>query len=94
MSTTALAENRRPSAVSTPVTRAPANWNCATVPVTHAGTQPAYLKDGIPVVLEGSFVEGSKTYDSDRVIIKHTENYQTDESERAEQSYKERCAKS
>jgi cytochrome c-type biogenesis protein CcmE len=69
-------------------------WNCATVPVTHAGTQPALLKDGIPVVLEGSFVEGSSTYDSDRVIIKHTEDYRTDESEKAEQSYEERCAKS
>ena len=67
-------------------------WKCATVPVTHAGTQPALLKDGIPVVLEGSFVQGSDTFDSDRVIIKHTEDYRTDESEQAERSYEERCA--
>lgn len=66
-------------------------WHCATVPVTHAGTQPALLKDGIPVVLEGAFVAGSDTYDSDRVIIKHTEQYRSAESKDAQRSYEERC---
>jgi cytochrome c-type biogenesis protein CcmE len=66
-------------------------WNCATVPVTHAGATGA-LKDGIPVVLEGAFVDGRETYDSDRIIVKHTEEYRTDASEDAERSYEERCA--
>jgi cytochrome c-type biogenesis protein CcmE len=68
-------------------------FNCATVPVHHAGTQPALLKDGIPVVLEGAFVAGSaKTFDSDRILIRHTEQYRTKASENAEMTQKERCA--
>ncbi|HMC68684.1 MAG TPA: cytochrome c maturation protein CcmE [Mycobacteriales bacterium] len=65
------------------------------VPVHHQGTQPALLKDGIPVVLEGAFVAGSdKTFASDRIIIRHTEQYRTDESQKAEATDKERCSTS
>jgi cytochrome c-type biogenesis protein CcmE len=66
-------------------------WNCKTIDVSHAGKGHALLKDGIPVVLEGAFVRGSNDYDSDRVIIKHTEEYRTEESEDAEKSYEDRC---
>ena len=65
-------------------------WKCATVPVTHVGGSAA-LKDGIPVVLEGAFLAEGDTYDSDRIIVKHTEEYRTDRSKDAEQSYEERC---
>jgi len=65
-------------------------WHCATVPVTHQGGS-AVLKDGIPVVLEGAFVRGRDTYDSDRIISKHTQNYRTDRSKDAQRSYEERC---
>lgn len=68
-------------------------FHCATVPVHHAGTQPALLKDGIPVVLEGAFVAGSeKTFASDRILIRHTEQYRSSASEKAEATDKERCA--
>jgi len=68
-------------------------FHCATVPVHHSGTQPALLKDGIPVVLEGAFVAGSaKTFDSDRILIRHTEQYRTKASENAEVTAKERCS--
>ena len=70
-------------------------YHCAIVPVHHQGTQPALLKDGIPVVLEGSFAAGStKTFDSDRIIIRHTEQYRTKQSQQAEQTDKERCTTS
>jgi cytochrome c-type biogenesis protein CcmE len=66
-------------------------WNCKTIDVRHDGAGHALLKDGIPVVLEGAFERGSNDYDSDRVIIKHTEEYRTEESEDAEKSYEDRC---
>ena len=70
-------------------------WHCATVPVHHAGTQPALLKDGIPVVLEGAFVAGTANeYASDRIIIKHTERYQSAESKRAQETEQDRCSHS
>ena len=67
-------------------------WDCVTVPVRHSGNQPAGLKDGIPVVLEGEFQRGSaKTYASDRIMVRHTDNYRTEESKQAETDA-ERCA--
>lgn len=70
-------------------------YNCARIPVRHQGTQPALLKDGVPVVLEGAFASASDTtFESDRVIIRHTAEYRTKQSEEAEQTDKERCSRS
>jgi cytochrome c-type biogenesis protein CcmE len=66
-------------------------WRCAQVPVHHTGSQSRLLKDGIPVVLEGAFARGSSTYDSDRILIKHTEKYQSAESKQAQQTQQEAC---
>jgi cytochrome c-type biogenesis protein CcmE len=65
-------------------------WNCATVPVTHEGGGASFT-DGVPVVLEGSFAERGDTYVSDKIINKHTEEYRTDRSERAQADYEDRC---
>lgn len=68
-------------------------YHCVVVPVEHEGTRPSLFKDGIPVVLEGAFVPGSdKTFASDRIIVRHTEEYRTDESELAEATEAERCS--
>jgi len=46
------------------------------VDVVHRGNQPGGLfKPGIPVVLEGRFADGSQTFNSDRILVKHSENY-------------------
>ena len=43
------------------------------VPVAHTGDPPELFKPGIPVVLEGHF-QGD-TFASDRIMVKHSEDY-------------------
>jgi cytochrome c-type biogenesis protein CcmE len=45
------------------------------VDVVHRGNQPGLFKPGIPVVLEGRFAEGGATFESDRILVKHSETY-------------------
>lgn len=70
-------------------------YHCASVPVHHVGGQPSLFKPGIPVVLEGRFSPGSDTFESDRIIVKHTEEYKTKESDRLATAARESegCAK-
>lgn len=68
-------------------------YECVVVPVQHEGTRPSLFKEGIPVVLEGAFVAGTdRTFASDRIIVRHTEEYRTDESQEAEATEAERCS--
>ena len=68
-------------------------FNCAKVPVHHTGQRPELFKGGIPVVLEGAFAtRTSSTFDSDRIMVRHTEEYRTKASQKAEATEKERCA--
>ena len=68
-------------------------YNCVTVPVRHAGSRPQLFKTGIPVVLQGSFVKGTaKTFTSKDIIVRHTEEYRTEESQKAESTEAERCS--
>ena len=68
-------------------------FHCVNVPVRHRGTRPPLFKGGVPVVLEGAFVAGTeRTFDSDRILIRHTEEYRTKESQKAEATERERCA--
>jgi cytochrome c-type biogenesis protein CcmE len=53
-----------------------------TVAVVHRGNQPGLFKPGMPVVLEGRFAEGSPTFNSDRILVKHSENYIAENPER------------
>ena len=67
-------------------------YHCATVAVRHEGTRPSLFKDGIPVVLEGAFASTtSRVFDSDRILVRHTEEYRTKESQKAEATENERC---
>ena len=68
-------------------------YDCVQVPVHHEGSRPPLFKEGIPVVLEGAFVSATAdTFASDRIIVRHTEEYRTDESQQAEATEAERCS--
>jgi cytochrome c-type biogenesis protein CcmE len=45
------------------------------ISVVHTGTPPALFKDNMPVVLEGSFAATNDTYQSDRIMVRHSEEY-------------------
>jgi cytochrome c-type biogenesis protein CcmE len=48
------------------------------VPIVHHGDEPALFKSATvppPVVLEGHFAQGADVFESDRIIVKHTESY-------------------
>lgn len=67
-------------------------YDCVRVPVQHSGPRPPLFKEGIPVVLEGAYASAtSATFTSDRIIVRHTEEYRTDESQEAEATEQERC---
>ncbi len=50
------------------------------VPVAHHGDPPEMFRPGIPVVQEGRFQ--GQTFDSDRILVKHSETYVADHPER------------
>lgn len=66
-------------------------YDCAFVPVLHQGDPPELFKEGTPVVLEGSFAAGSGVYESDRIFVRHTSEYRTEESERLALAKEEAC---
>jgi cytochrome c-type biogenesis protein CcmE len=67
-------------------------YRCVVVPVVDTGDRPELFKQGIPVVLEGSFVKGTaKTFASDRIIVKHTEEYKANEADRLAAAVREAC---
>jgi len=68
-------------------------YHCVTVAVHHEGSRPELFKPAIPVVLEGHFAEHSKVFESDRILVKHTEQYRTKQSARLALAEKEACAK-
>jgi cytochrome c-type biogenesis protein CcmE len=67
-------------------------YNCVTVLVHHSGTRPPLFKNGIPVVLEGAFAKGTDTFESDTILVRHTSEYRTKASQKAEATEKERCS--
>ncbi len=54
------------------------------VPVVHQGDPPELFQDGIPVVLEGRFA--GATYESDRIMVRHTSEYREQHPDRVEDS--------
>ena len=50
-------------------------YNDVTVDVEHQGDPPELFRPGIPVVLEGHWA--GQVFDSDRILIKHDEEYQS-----------------
>jgi cytochrome c-type biogenesis protein CcmE len=66
-------------------------FHCETVHVRHEGDPPELFKPGIPVVLEGAYAKGSDVYDSDRIFVRHTNEYRKDRLTLAESANDEVC---
>jgi cytochrome c-type biogenesis protein CcmE len=66
-------------------------YHCVTVDVHATGDRPELFRPAIPVVLEGRFAEHSDVFESDRVIVKHTEEYRTKEKDRLALAEKDAC---
>ncbi|MBA2608204.1 MAG: cytochrome c maturation protein CcmE [Actinobacteria bacterium] len=54
--------------------------NDAEVSVHHMGDPPELFRANVPVVLEGHF--RGRTYESDRILVKHTNEYRKDNPDR------------
>jgi len=58
-------------------------FNDVDVPVRHQGDPPELFQPGIPVVLEGRWSPSSAdVFDSDRILVKHSEEYEADNGDR------------
>jgi cytochrome c-type biogenesis protein CcmE len=68
-------------------------YRCARVQVRHEGDPPELFRRGVPVVLEGAFSEGSDVFASDRIMVRHTEEYRTEERDRLADAEQEACAR-
>jgi cytochrome c-type biogenesis protein CcmE len=66
-------------------------YHCATVAVRHQGDPPQLFRKGVPVVLEGHFQKGSEVFESNRIMVRHTEEYRTKEADRLELAEREAC---
>ena len=53
-------------------------FNGVEVPVRHDGDPPELFEPGIPVVLEGRWSRSMDTFESDRMLVKHSEEYRAD----------------
>jgi cytochrome c-type biogenesis protein CcmE len=59
-------------------------YNGEQVRVTHAGSTPEMFQDDIPVVLEGRWSATAAVFESDRILVKHSEEYEADHGDRIE----------
>jgi cytochrome c-type biogenesis protein CcmE len=57
-------------------------YDGAQVAVRHDGDPPELFEPGIPVVLEGSWAADGEVFESDRILVKHSEQYEADNGER------------
>jgi cytochrome c-type biogenesis protein CcmE len=57
-------------------------FNGVDLPVQHDGDPPELFQPGIPVVLEGQFGGSLEEFMSDRIIVKHSEQYEEDNGDR------------
>jgi cytochrome c-type biogenesis protein CcmE len=57
-----------------------------TVDIRNEGQPVGIFQDNIPVVVEGKFAEGSNEFQSDRVLVRHSEEYTAKNPERVDGS--------
>ncbi len=57
-------------------------FNGVRVEAHHDGDPPELFQPGIPVVLEGRWSESGDWFASDRILVKHSEEYEADNSDR------------
>jgi cytochrome c-type biogenesis protein CcmE len=55
-------------------------YNKAQIPARHEGDPPELFNEGIPVVLEGSMVNGR--FESNLIMVKHSETYRAENPDR------------
>ncbi len=65
-------------------------YNDVDVKVVHTGSEPALFKAGLPVVVEGRWNAAGTAFDSDRLLVKHTEDYQKADKGDYEEQHPER----
>ncbi|MGH9137502.1 MAG: cytochrome c maturation protein CcmE [Acidimicrobiales bacterium] len=58
--------------------------NGVEVPVQHTGNAPDLFQVGIPVVLEGHFVERSDVFASDNMLVRHDSEYEAENPDRVQ----------
>jgi cytochrome c-type biogenesis protein CcmE len=61
-------------------------FNGVEIPVQHVGDPPEMFKANEAVLLEGHFASGSDTFDSDLMIVKHSEVYESQNQERIKEA--------
>ena len=57
-------------------------FNDVDVSVHHDGDPPELFEPGIPVVLEGAWAASGDTFQSDRILVKHSEEYEAENRSR------------
>jgi cytochrome c-type biogenesis protein CcmE len=57
-------------------------FNNATAVVHHDGNTPEMFAPGIPVVIEGQWSATEDVFESDQILVKHTEEYESEHEER------------
>jgi cytochrome c-type biogenesis protein CcmE len=58
-------------------------FNRATVHVLHQGDPPELFQAGLPVVLEGHWSADGSVFASDRILVKHSEEYKASNPDHA-----------
>jgi cytochrome c-type biogenesis protein CcmE len=61
-------------------------FNGVEIPVQHVGDPPEMFKANEAVLLEGHFAQGSDTFDSDLMIVKHSEVYESQNQARLKEA--------
>ncbi len=59
-------------------------YNGVDVDVVHRGDPPELFQPNIPVVLEGHWSTTSDVFESDRILVKHSEKYVADNPDRTD----------
>lgn len=61
-------------------------YNGQQVEVHHDGDPPQLFAPGIPVVLEGRWDDSGTWFDSDRILVKHSAQYEADNGDRLKEA--------
>lgn len=71
-------------------TRFTVAYNGVSVEVAHTGSEPALFKAGLPVVVEGRWNDSGTAFDSTRLLVRHTENYEAKDDGEYEEQHPDR----
>lgn len=61
-------------------------YNSVEVDVRHGGAPPEMFEPGIPVVLEGRWSATDDVFESDRILVKHSEEYEAENEDRLDEA--------